>query len=615
MNSNIPHTGVFYKMKKGLFSNSSTIYFFLIILMYFGFPWTTFLQAQSLQSHQKTAAKSPANQATNVNPDTKLVLTFSEKPILHTTGQIRVYDAANDELVDLLDLSIAPGPRNTRTPAPYDSLIYEGIPDSLFTVYKPDTISSHVYQKNYIGSNTEADAYHFYPVLIDGHTATINLHNNRLDYGKTYYVQIDAAAFSFPKSQFEGISGKTGWTFSTKPQAPSIDSQWLVVAADGSGDFNTVQGAIDFVPENNQMPRTIFIKNGRYEEVVFFRNKHNLTFLGENREGVLICYANNGVFNNKKMSPDPVLAGGYHNIRAIFGMNNSDGVQIANLTIRSLGEKPAQAEALLIKGKQIIVNHVNIEGSGDALQASGNIYVTDSKIQGFGDNVLGYGAVFFNHCDFVSTYGPHLWVRNTLENHGNVLVNCTLRTIGDVETTIARAPNSNGKTYPYVEAVLINCKLEGIRPEGWGKVADVTDDIRYWEFGSTNLSDGLPVSISDRHPVSRQLNWSADSTLIKNYRNPAFVLEGWSPEMAPFIVSQPTSVITKKRQTATFEVKCASIQKADYQWYKNDKPIEGATDPVLVLSKVKARNEAYYSVSIQNNKGSVKSEKALLTIE
>ena len=44
------------------------------------------------------------------NPDTHLVLTFPSEPTLGNSGQIRIYDAADDRLVDLLDLSIPPGP-------------------------------------------------------------------------------------------------------------------------------------------------------------------------------------------------------------------------------------------------------------------------------------------------------------------------------------------------------------------------------------------------------------------------------------------------------------------------------------------------------------------------
>ena len=68
----------------------------------------------------------PADKAREVNPDTHLILTFSSKPTLGTSGQIRIYDAANDRLVDVLDLSIPPGPTiPNRTPAPYTPVPYE----------------------------------------------------------------------------------------------------------------------------------------------------------------------------------------------------------------------------------------------------------------------------------------------------------------------------------------------------------------------------------------------------------------------------------------------------------------------------------------------------------
>src|SRR5215469_3185621 len=52
----------------------------------------------------------PANNAVRVNPDTHLILTFSNAPVLGKSGQIRVYDAADHSLVDTLDLSIPAGP-------------------------------------------------------------------------------------------------------------------------------------------------------------------------------------------------------------------------------------------------------------------------------------------------------------------------------------------------------------------------------------------------------------------------------------------------------------------------------------------------------------------------
>ncbi|MEZ4892957.1 MAG: pectinesterase family protein [Saprospiraceae bacterium] len=136
------------------------------------------------------------------------------------------------------------------------------------------------------------------------------------------------------------------------------------MSADGTGDFNTVQGALDFIPDKNMDRKTIFVKNGWYEEIVYFRNKENITLLGEDREETIICYANNGVFNNRPISPDPKLPQKYHNRRAC-GHESRQRIQLLNFTLRSLGEKPAQAEALSWREMRLL-STASAQGSGDA---------------------------------------------------------------------------------------------------------------------------------------------------------------------------------------------------------------------------------------------------------
>ena len=46
----------------------------------------------------------PADQSTMVNPDVQLKLSFKDTPRVGTSGKIRIYDAANDQLVDTLDM-------------------------------------------------------------------------------------------------------------------------------------------------------------------------------------------------------------------------------------------------------------------------------------------------------------------------------------------------------------------------------------------------------------------------------------------------------------------------------------------------------------------------------
>jgi hypothetical protein len=207
-----------------------------------------------------------------------------------------------------------------------------------------------------------------------------------------------------------------------------------------------------------------------------------------------------------------------------------------------------------------------------------------------------------------------MWIRNTSANHGNVFVNCTFRKLGGGTTDIARAPINNGRAYPNAEAVLINSLLEGISPAGWGAMGGDTANMHYWEYNSRNASDGKPVDVSQRKPESRQLTMEKDAEIVANYSNPAYVL-GWSPAMAPLILTQPVAMTAAPGQSAAFTVKVAAIPDASYQWLRNGTPIRGATEAVLRLSDVKAGDAARYSVRVTNPSGTATSSAATLAVK
>ncbi len=562
----------------------------------------------------------PENGATDVNPDTHLVLTFPDAPVLGSSGRIRIYDAADHRLVDTLDLGIPPGPTGptpspsaTYTPVPYEYV--PGRPTNANT--RPGTPSGAAlptpggYQLTIIGGFT--DGFHFYPVIVRGNTATIYPHHNLLQYGRTYYVQIDPGVLTLKDGSFKGISGTGGWRFRTKKSPPPTGRTHLVVDADGSGDFSTVQGAMDFIPDDPPRRVTVFVKNGAYEEIVYFRNKSNVTILGEDRDRVDVFYANNEIFNphppNIKTNEVP---GTFPSRRAAFAVDHCRGIHLVNLTIRTTAY--GQAEGLLLNGEEIIVSHVNIVGSGDALQSNGSAYFTDSRIVGDGDTILGRGPAFFQDCE-VSSIGPYMWIRNTEANHGNVFVDCIFRTRGGGETVLARAPTNGGKNYPFSEAVLIDCALSGISPEGWGEIGGDASNVRYWEYNSTNPADGKPVDTRRRHPASRRLNMKEDARTIANYRNPAYVLGGWKPRMAPVILSQPVPVTVRRGGAAAFRVGAAAIPGPGYQWFRNGRPIPGATGASLTLTTATPADAGGYTVRVGNESGTATSGAAALRVE
>ncbi len=562
----------------------------------------------------------PADGAANINPDAHLQITFQSPPVLGKAGQIRIYDAADHRLVDLLDLGIPPGP-TAATPSPaavYTPAPYEyGRGHFTNANTKPGTPSGGAladpekYQLSIIGGFT--DGFHFYPVIIHENTATIYPHNNLLQYGRTYYVEMDPGVLNLKDGSFHGIAGNGGWTFSTKKRAPRANYSRLVVSADGTGDFSTLQGAIDFIPDNHPLPVLVYVKKGAYEEIVYFRNKANITILGEDRDRVVVFYNNNEIFNphplNLKTNEVP---GTFPSRRAAFAVDHCKRINLVNLTVKTTAY--GQAEGLLLNGEEIIVSNVTIVGSGDALQSNGSAYFSDCKIIGDGDTILGRGPAFFNNCQ-LSSMGPFMWIRNTAANHGNVFVNSQFETRGTAQTVIARAPTNGGKDYPFSETVLINCRLNGIDPVGWGPIGGDTSNIRYWEHNSTNLRDGTPIDSNRRHPASRQLTMEKDSALIARYQDPSFVLGGWTPQMAPLILSHPQSLEAEQGRLVVLSVLVAAIPSAHYQWLKNGRPIPGATEPHLRLDKVRTTDAGQYSVSVWNSSGKAISDKAFVQVE
>ena len=447
----------------------------------------------------------PSNGAKDVNPDTHLVLTFPSSPVIGSSGNVTVYDAENNKVIDTLNLAIP------SSPSPYGN-------GSTKANYSDTT----TYQSNLVGGMD----FYFYPIIVRDNVATIYLHNNRLDYNRTYTVTIDPEVLTSSDNSFKGFTLSSPWTFTTKAQGPSQGSNEVTVSADGSADFNTVQGAIDWAPSNSQAQTTIHIKEGNYEEIVYFQYKSNLVIRGESRNKTIVGYPNNSAFNPpNRQGPSR---------RPAFSFKGVADLQISGFTIRNYYR--GQAEALLIDGVRVIIDHMNLNGSGDALTTYGTAYIADTTLWGDGDTVLGYGSVFWNHSQIISTAGAVTWTRTNQGIHGNVLLNCTIIG-GQGNNTFVRLPDNTGgvaPNWPYAELVLLNTRTGGIAPEGWGPVQGPpfdTSHLHLWEYNTMDL-DGKPVDYSQRLNVSRQLTSPEDDALVKQYSNPTFILGGWTPVLS-----------------------------------------------------------------------------------
>lgn len=451
----------------------------------------------------------PTANATNVSPDTPLRLTFAAPPTLGTGGKILIIDSADKTVVETIDVS---SPIGTKS----------------------------------IGG---LEGYEYYPVIIAGREATIYPKNGTLAYNKTYYVTIDAGVFKDGDSAYAAIDQTTAWRIATKPAAPAAGTTKLTVAADGTGDFCTVQGALDFLPPGNTTPTTIFLRTGTYTEMIFVTNKNGITLLGEDRKQTVIAYANNARLNTDfggnpfgGARPDPGAADpkiGPIYRRALFLGHHVNDLTIANLTLRNTTPQGgAQAEAIILNGTtaaHAILKDVDLYSFQDTLQINGQAYLNNCYIEGDVDFMWGTGPVFFENCTArsVRSGACYTQVRNPPTNHGFVYLRCTFE--GAAGVTGNYLSRIEPARFPASEVVLIDCVLTAaVHPVAWQFQRGPTGDgdksrTHFWEFNSRDRA-GSPVAIGERLAGSRQLEQPGDDPILAGYRNPVVVLGGnWEP--------------------------------------------------------------------------------------
>ncbi|WP_400192995.1 pectate lyase [Hymenobacter sp. B81] len=73
--------------------------------------------------------------------------------------------------------------------------------------------------------------------------------------------------------------------------ASSVNAQQVSVAADGSGEFRTIQAAIASLPDHADRPRIILIRKGTYREQLFIDGKNHITLRGESEKGTVVTFA------------------------------------------------------------------------------------------------------------------------------------------------------------------------------------------------------------------------------------------------------------------------------------------------------------------------------------
>lgn len=134
----------------------------------------------------------------------------------------------------------------------------------------------------------------------------------------------------------------------------------ITVAKDNSGDFNSIQQAVDSIPAGT--PETIYIKKGIYKERVEVR-KNNVSFVGESRDDTIITES----YYARMIMPDGSKRGTF---RSYTFFVYADNFTASNLTFENaagFGDEFGQAIAVYAEGDNITFKNCKILGHQDTL--------------------------------------------------------------------------------------------------------------------------------------------------------------------------------------------------------------------------------------------------------
>lgn len=291
----------------------------------------------------------------------------------------------------------------------------------------------------------------------------------------------------------------------------------LVVAKDGSGDFFTVQEAINAVPDYRKNARTtILIKEGSYKEkVIIPASKNAVSLIGQGE--VKITYDD------------------YASKPNIFGENKGTSGSSScyiyapdfyaeNITFENTSGPVGQAVACFVSADRAYFKKCKFLGFQDTLYTYGKgcrQYYDECYIEGTVDFIFGWSTAVFNRCHIHSIGNGYITAPSTDkgQKYGYVFYNCEIIANSDVDKVYLSRP-----WRPYAQAVFIQCNMgKHILPEGWDNWRNKNNEktVFYAEY----KSKGEGANPGKRVAYSKQLKNTEGYSIVEVLSGN----DGWNP--------------------------------------------------------------------------------------
>ncbi|MBQ2436351.1 MAG: pectin esterase [Bacteroidaceae bacterium] len=302
--------------------------------------------------------------------------------------------------------------------------------------------------------------------------------------------------------------------------APYVRHYDFVVAQDGSGDFFTIQEAIDAVPDYRKEARTtIYVRKGVYKEkLVIPASKVNVSLIG----------ADGAVISGDDYANKPNRFG------ENMGTSGSSTCYIyasdftcENITFENTAGRVGQAVACFVGGDRMVFRRCRFLGNQDTLYNFGKYcrqYFEDCYIEGTVDFIFGSSTAVFNRCVIHSLRRGYLTAPSTPQDvpYGYVFVDCRLTASDGVEKVYLGRP-----WRPYGKSVFIRCEMGAhILPVGWHnwKKPESEKTCFFAEYKSTGPgAASKKVRVAFSHQLKNLKDYNIEQILAG--------ADGWNPNV------------------------------------------------------------------------------------
>ena len=291
----------------------------------------------------------------------------------------------------------------------------------------------------------------------------------------------------------------------------------VVVAKDGSGDYPTVQNAVDHAFDRVLAPTTarliIEIRPGIYHERVRVpHDRPRVTFLGQDAQSTVITYG----LGAKD------VGGTFFSATVDI---NADEFEAQNITFENSYGAGTQAVAISVHSDRAVFRNCRFLGMQDTLYAaSGRQYYVDSYIAGHVDFIFGNAAAVFDRCEVHSRGAGYIAaVSRTMPEgaQGFVFTHCRLTADPQVHDVFLGRPWRD-----YSRVVYLECWMgDHIRPEGWNNWNKEAAEQTAWF--AEYASDGPGANADARVKWAKPLTAAA----AHDFAPEVFLrgTDGWNP--------------------------------------------------------------------------------------